>query len=156
MLATPIFASSARITSILLAGELSASISSAMRAGLSMSLQLPCEGVAAAQRLELRVAERDRLGHRPGLLAQRDGAGVARHVVEVGAMEAGEALQAVERAGALEGLGVQLERVQRGVAAGAAARVLLQVRDMRRAIGAEEEAVAAGGGRAHQRKPVLL
>ena len=39
-------------------------------------------------------------------------------------MEAGEGLQPVQRAGGLEGLGVELQRRRRGVAAGAAGRLL--------------------------------
>ena len=50
------------------------------------------------------------------------GAAVARQAVEVGAVEAGEAFQLVQRAGIVEGLGVQLHRRMRGVAAGAAQR----------------------------------
>ena len=96
-----------------------------------------------AQRLELRLAEGQHLGHGPVLAPQRHRAGVARQAVEVGAVEAGEAFEPVERAGGVEGLGVELERVQRGVAAGAAAGVLLQRRGVRRAVGAEEEARAA-------------
>ena len=71
-------------------------------------------------------------------------------------MQAGEAFQAVERAGALEGLGIELDRRQRGVAAGAGRGVLLQVRRVRRAVGAEEELRAARGGRGHQRAAVFL
>ena len=118
--------------------------------------ELPRQRFAAAQRLEFRLAEGQRLGHRPGLAPQRDGAGVARQAVEVGAVEAGEGFEPVERAGRVEGLGVQLERAERRVAAGAAAGVLLQVRGVRRAVGAEEEASAAGGRRLDQRPPVLL
>jgi hypothetical protein len=56
------------------------------------------------------VAEGQRLGQRPGPALQRDGAGVARQAVEVRAVEAGEGFEPVERAGLLEGLGVQLDR----------------------------------------------
>src|SRR5690606_23364730 len=62
----------------------------------------------------------------------------------------------VQRAGGVEGLGVELHGRMGGVAAGTAARVLLQVGRVRRAVGAEEETVAAAGGRRDQRAPVLL
>src|SRR5450759_1495570 len=106
---------------------------------------------AAPQRLELRVAERQRLGHRPALPAQRDSAGVARQAVEIGAEETREAFEPVESTAAIEGLGIELQRGPRGVAAGAAERVLLQMRGVRRAVSAEEELRAARGRRGNQR-----
>jgi len=66
-------------------------------------------------------------------------------------VEAGEAFQPVQRAGGFESGGVQLQRGVGGVAAGAAAGVLLELRRVRRAVGAQEEARAAAGGRPHQR-----
>ena len=69
-------------------------------------------------------------------------------------MVAGKALQLVQRASGLEGLGVQLQRGRRGVTARAADRLFLQRRRMRRAVGAEEKAVAARCGRGHQRLAV--
>ena len=79
---------------------------------------------------------------------------VRRQAVEGRAGAARELLEPVERAGRLERLGVQLERAERGVAAGAAARVLLQRGRMRRAVGAEEEAPASRRRRGDERAPV--
>ena len=145
--------SSSRIRSILADGELSASIRSAMRGWLvdhapvlarGQAREPPGERLAAAQRLELGLAERQRLGQGPGLASQRDRAVVARQAVEVGAVEAGEALEPVERAGRVEGLGVQLERAAaRCSSRRSRVACSFSVRGMRRAVGAEEERRAA-------------
>jgi hypothetical protein len=71
-------------------------------------------------------------------------------------VEAGEAFQLVERAGGVERLGVQLHRRVAGVAARAAGGVLLQVRRMRRAVGAQEEPRVARRGGFDQRQAVRL
>src|SRR5450432_1547056 len=166
MLVSPKVESSLRMTPILAAGELSASIRRAMRGGLSSmeilgagtasSGEAPGERLAGAQGLELGLAERQRLGQGPGQLAQGDRAAVQRQAVERGTGAAREVLEPAERACRLEDLGVELERAERGVAAGAGARVLLQRNRMRRAVGAEEEAVAARRRRGDQGAPVLL
>src|SRR5262245_26379171 len=129
MLVSPKVESSLRIKSIFDAGELSASISNATRGLCSMQCpsvgQAPVQRVAAAQRLELRVAERHGLGQRPRLAPQRDALGVARQAVEIRAVVAGKRLELVERIGRFESLGVQLECRWRGVATGTAHRRLL-------------------------------
>ena len=71
-------------------------------------------------------------------------------------METGKAFQLVQRAGSVKGLGVQLQRTERGVAAGAATGVLFELRRVRRAVGAEEKPRRAAGGRLHQRLAVLF
>src|SRR5450755_2574654 len=164
MLVSPNVDSSLRITPILAAGELSASISKAMRGGLSI-MSFPSQGsggepprqrLAGAKGLQLGVAERQRLGQGPGELLQGHRRVVQRQTVEGSAGPARELLEPVERAGGLERLGVKLERAEGGVAAGAAVGVLLQRRRMRGAVGAEKEAVAARGRRGDERAPVLF
>src|SRR4051794_17945468 len=138
MLVSPKVESSFRITPILAAGELSASIRRAMRGGLSVMGwvgsgsrgEAPVERLAGAQRLQLGVAEGKRLRQGPGDLSERHLRPVRRQAVERRPGQAGELLEAIERAGRLERLGIELERAQRGVAAGAAAGMLLQRRGM--------------------------
>src|SRR6185369_8140110 len=147
---------------ILADGELSASIRRAIRGGLSIMAsdrmrsggESPGERLAAAQRLQLGLAEWQRLRHRPGELLQRHGRLVRRHAVEGRAGTAGELLEAVERARRLERLGVQLEGAESGVAAGAATRMLLERSRMRCAVGAEEKAPAPGSRRFDEGAPV--
>src|SRR6185503_20961521 len=67
-----------------------------------------------------------------------------------------EALQLVERAGFLEGRGVELDRRVRRVDPRAAARRFLLLARMWRAVGAEEEFRVAGGRGLDQRLAVLL
>src|ERR1019366_10485675 len=81
---------------------------------------------------------------------------IARQAMEGRAVETGERFELVERARGVERLGVELERAEGGIAAGTAARVLLERRSVRRAVGAEEEAFAARGRRRHQRSPMLF
>ena len=66
--------------------------------------------------------------HPPGLLDQRHGVAVPRHPIEVRAVEAGESLQAVQRAGLLKRLRVQRQRDRRAEAARAPAVRLLRAR----------------------------
>src|SRR4051794_15187705 len=134
MLVSPNVESSLRMSPIFAAGELSASIRSAMRGGLSIIGRLrsssrgeaPGKGLARAQRLQLGLAKRQHLGQRPGDLVRGALRRVGRQAVEGRTGEARKLLEPLERAGRLERLGVQLERAERGIAAGAAARVLLQ------------------------------
>ena len=94
----------------------------------------------------MRFAERHRLRQRPGLALQGQGAGVARQAVEVGAVEAGESFQSLQRTGGVEDLGVELERAVCGIAARAAAGVFLEVRWGGK-YGIIEETMAATGPR---------
>ncbi len=76
---------------------------------------------------------------------------MTRQAIEIRAEMAGEGLQAIQAAGQLERLGVQLDRRVRGEHAGAAAGVLLGRALVRRAVGAEKEARIAAGRRRDQR-----
>src|SRR5580765_1484922 len=164
MLVSPNVESSLRMRPILAAGELSASIRRAIRGGLSImgpdrkrsGGESPGERLAATQRLQLGVAEGQRLRQGPGELLQRHRRLVRRHAIEGRAGAARELLEAVERAGRLEGFRVQLEGAESGVAAGAAARVLLESGGMRCAVGAEEEAPASRRRRGDEGAPVFL
>ena len=71
-------------------------------------------------------------------------------------MAGGEGLEALERAGRLEGLRVQLDAGVRGEDAGAAARGFLGVARVRRAVGAEKQPRAAARHGAEQRRTVGL
>ena len=71
-------------------------------------------------------------------------------------MQTGEALELVERAHAIEGLGIHLDRGMRGVATGATSGMLLQVRGMRCAICAQEELGTATRSCLQQRLAMLL
>src|SRR5256886_12659288 len=73
---------------------------------------------------------------------------------EVGTVAGGEGLEALERAGRLEGLRVQLDAGVRGEDAGAAARGFLGVARVRRAVGAEKQPRAAARHGAEQRRAV--
>ena len=86
--------------------------------------------------------------HLPGLLAQGDPpARVHGAPVKSGPMQRRKPLQVAQRASSLEGGRVQRQRRVGAEDACAAARALLRVPRMRRAVGAQEEAgVAAGGG----------
>ena len=92
---------------ILADGELSASIRRAIRGGLSImgsdrkrsGGESPGERLAATQRLQLGVAEGQRLRQGPGELLQRHRRLVRRHAIEGRAGTARELLEAVERAG---------------------------------------------------------
>ena len=102
--------------SIFADGELSASISSAMRgwlfdhAGSVQSTSRQASVSPPRSGFSSRVAERhaSRAGSR--LASQRDACRVARQAVEVGAVAARERLEPVERTGRVERLGVQLQR----------------------------------------------
>jgi hypothetical protein len=94
--------------------ELSASMRSAIRGGRSIAVRLLPPFMARgarrasrrAKRLQLGIAERQRLGQRPRVLAQRHRRRVRRQAVERRPGEAREALEAIERAGGVERLGI--------------------------------------------------
>ena len=71
-------------------------------------------------------------------------------------MKAGEGFQFVQGTGGFKGFGVQLQRSRGGVATSAADALLLQLRRVRRAVGAQEELLAAGRGRLHQGQAVAF
>src|SRR5712692_6999333 len=100
--------------------------------------ELPGNRFAGTQRHERVTTERDGFRHGPFLPHQRDAAAIARQVVELRAVQRGEALEPVERVRLLERDSVQLEGGVRGVDARAAAGGFLRVARVRRAVGAEE------------------
>ena len=89
--------------------------------------QPPRQRLARAQRLELGLAENEAVGRRP---ASRRSVicPVARQAVEGRAVEAGKALQPSSAPALSKAPGVHLDGGVRGVAAGAARGVFLQVR----------------------------
>src|SRR5690349_1946645 len=99
----------------------------------------PAHRGASVERHDRAVAERVFGRYGPCLARERDGVAVARQPVEVRAVKAREPFEAIERAGGLERLRVELERGVRRVATGATARRLLCSPDVRRGIGAEKE-----------------
>src|SRR5262249_56391556 len=100
--------------------------------------ELPGNRFAGAQRNQLIRAERQALRRAPLLPGEGDALLVRRQAVEARAELGSEGFQLVERAGFLEGGGVELDRGMRRVDAGAAAGRLLVLARMRRAVGAEE------------------
>ena len=116
--------------------------------------QPPRQRVAGAQGLELGLAKGEAVGRRPAFAPERDGAAVARQAVEIGAVKAGKAFELVECTGVVKRLGVHLDGSVRGVAACAAAGVLLKVRRVGRAVGPQKELGAAAGSGLHQRHAV--
>ena len=90
------------------------------------------------------------LGRGPRGFFQRHRAAVARQTIKVSPIETGEGLELVQGIGGLEGLGIELQRGMRGVTAGAAGGVLLQMRRVRRAVGAQEKAGVPIGCGLHQ------
>ena len=119
-------------------------------------LQSPMDTLAGAHRHHAAVRERVAGGHLPVLFAQRDGAGIARQAVKIGAKETGEALQFVQRPGAFEGFRVQFQGGVGGVQAGAAAGAFLGGALVRGAVGTQEQPRVATGGRLQQRLAVPL
>ena len=71
-------------------------------------------------------------------------------------MQAGKGIQLVQRAGSLEGPGIELQGMGAGIAAGAAVADLLHRPGVRGAVGPQEEAWIATGGHFHQRRAVDL
>ena len=102
------------------------------------------------------VAERVVRRNLPALASQRDAPRVQWQAVEARSEFAGEGLEAGQRTGILEHLGIEFEGGMRRVDAGAAAGVLLRRAGMRCAVGAEEEARIAAGHRIEQGQPVGL
>src|SRR5665213_533272 len=99
----------------------------------------PSQRVAGRERHDAIGAQRALRRHLPVLPSQRDRVGVALQPVEIGTVEAREALERVERAGGVEHFRIEFERGGRRVAAGASAGALFRVSRMGRAVGAEEE-----------------
>src|SRR5665213_2260811 len=103
------------------------------------NVRAPSQRVAGGERHDAVGAQRALRRHLPVLPSQRDRVGIARQPVEIGALEAREALEPAERAGGVEHFRIELERRGRRIAAGASAGALFRVSRMGRAVGAEEE-----------------
>ena len=119
--------------------------------------EAPGERLARAERHELVAGRRDRppaasTASRSSVMRSR----IARQAVEIRAALGRERLQAIERAGLLERFRVQLDGGVRRENAGAAARRLLRVPRVRRAVGAEEEARIVARRRFDQRPAIVL
>src|SRR5690606_13902996 len=90
------------------------------------AMQPPAQRLAAGERHDGIGPERQGLRQDPVLAYQLHPLLVARQAVEVGAMEAGERLEAIEAPLRLEDARIELERMGRGIAARACGRMLLQ------------------------------
>ena len=117
---------------------------------------LPANRFTAPQRHDFRVTCQEFGGQRPRFAPQRHRFLVARQTVEIGAEEARESFQLVERAGFFEGFGVELDaRAARCSSRRSRTRAPSALR-MRRAVRAEEKARVAAGRRLDQRHAMRL
>src|SRR2546421_9886690 len=111
----------------------------------------PREYRSCSKRHQTVFTERQLLGHEDLTLFKHDVRTIARQTVKIGAMATREALEACERAGALECLRIKLDACMRRVNARTPARGLLRMTCMRRAVCSEEKLRIAAGGCRYQR-----
>ncbi len=108
------------------------------------------------QRHDVGVGIGQRVGHLPAPALQGDRARIARQTVERRAETAGEIVESVQSIALLESRAVQLQRIGRREATGAAAGRFLGVARMRRGVGAEKETVVSARGDIEQSLAVGL
>ncbi len=100
----------------------------------------PRDLFAGAERDDDIVADENRRRDCPRGVRQHDLSDVARQAVEVRTVKTGERLQAIQRSGLIEDVGIQFDRRVRGVEAGAAAGGCLVATRMRSTVGSQKEA----------------